>query len=210
MDKGGYQIRDQSKPHFMTFTVVDWVDIFTRKNYRDIVIESLKFCQKQKGLILHGYVLMRKAAPSNHIHVIFQAETGNLSDLVRDFKVFTAKEILRTIENGPESRSDWMLKRFEFAAKSQSRNSKYHGATTRFWEYGNHPEEIFSEKFFWTKLNYIHLNPVRSGIVTKASDYCYSSASNYVRKEGIVDVCIASVPIIDFTKQNSIIEINDW
>ena len=111
MAKGGYQIRDQSKPHFMTFTVVDWVDIFTRKIYRDIIIESLKFCQKQKGLILHGYVIM-----SNHIHVIFQTETGNLSDLVRDFKaasvpVFTAKEIFKTIENGPESRSDWMLKR---------------------------------------------------------------------------------------------------
>lgn len=106
MDKGGYQIRDQSKPHFMTFTVVDWVDVFTRKIYRDVLIDSLKFCQKEKGLILHGYVIM-----SNHIHVIFQTETGNLSDLVRDFKVFTAKEILKSIENGPESRSDWMLKR---------------------------------------------------------------------------------------------------
>jgi REP element-mobilizing transposase RayT len=200
MDNGGYQIRDQSKPHFMTFTVVDWIDIFTRKIYRDLIIESMTFCQKQKGLILHGYVIM-----SNHIHVIFQAETGNLSDLVRDFKVFTAKSILKLIEEGPESRSDWMLKRFEFAAKSQIRNSKY-----QFWEYGNHPEEIFSEKFFWTKLNYIHMNPVRSGIVTKASEYVYSSASNYVRNEGIINVCIPSVPIIDFTKQNSIIEINEW
>ena len=99
---------------------------------------------------------------------------------------------------------------YRFAAKSQSRNSKY-----QFWEYGNHPEEIFSEKFFWTKLNraafrYIHMNPVRSGIITKASDYVYSSALNYVRNEGIIDVCIASVPIIDFTKKNSLIEINEW
>jgi REP element-mobilizing transposase RayT len=113
MEKGGYQIRDQSKPHFMTFTVVDWGgptirDIFTRKIYRDIIIESMKFCQKQKGLILYGFVIM-----SNHIHVIFQAETGDLSDLVRDFKVFTAKKILETIPAGSESRSDWMLKRFE-------------------------------------------------------------------------------------------------
>jgi hypothetical protein len=100
MEKAGYQIRDQSMPHFMTFTVVDWGgptirDIFTHKIYRYIVIESMKFCQKQKGLILHGYVKMRRAALSNHIHVIFQAETGDLSDLVRDFKVFTAKEILK-------------------------------------------------------------------------------------------------------------------
>ncbi len=62
---------------------------------------------------------MPKAAPSNHIHVIFQAETGNLSDLVRDFKaagepVFTAKEILKTIENGPPLRGlclCWCLRR---------------------------------------------------------------------------------------------------
>ena len=66
MEKAGYQIRDQIKPHFMTFTVVDWIDIFTRKIYRDVIINSLKFCQKQKGLIHHGYVIM-----SNHIHVIF-------------------------------------------------------------------------------------------------------------------------------------------
>ena len=116
----------------------------------------MKYCQKDKRLILHGYVIMREAAPSNHIHVIFQTETGNLSDLVRDFKVFTAKKILETISVGPESRSDWMLKRFQFAAQSQSRNSNIHGAATRFWDYGNHPEEIFSENFFWTKMNYIH------------------------------------------------------
>lgn len=184
----------------MTFTVVDWIDVFTRKQYRDILIDSMKFCQKQKGLILHGYVIM-----SNHIHVIFQAETGNLSDLVRDFKVFTAKEILKAIEIGPESRSDWILKRFEFAAKSQSRNSKY-----QFWEYGNHPEEIFSETFFWTKLNYIHMNPVRANIVSKASEYMYSSPSNYVYAKGLLDVTVAPIPIIDFTKQNRIIEINEW
>ncbi|MCA0362977.1 MAG: transposase [Bacteroidetes bacterium] len=184
----------------MTFSVVNWVDVFLRKICLDIIRESLKFCQKQKGLILRGYVIM-----SNHVHVIFQAEKGDLSDLVRDFKVFTAKEILKAIQNGPESRSDWMLKRFEFKARSNQRNSNF-----QFWEFGNHPEEIFSEKFFWTKLKYIHMNSARSGLVSKASDYVYSSASNYVRNEGIVDVAVSSVLIIDFTKPGSIIEINEW
>lgn len=48
---------------------------------------------------------------SNHVHVIFQADKGDLSDLVRDFKVFTAKKILETIQTGNESRQDWMMKR---------------------------------------------------------------------------------------------------
>jgi REP element-mobilizing transposase RayT len=197
--KSGYQIRDQSKPHFMTFTVVDWIDVFSRKIYRDSVIESLKYCQKEKGLILCGYVIM-----SNHIHIIMQRESGSLSDLLKDFKTFTAKQTLALLKEGSESRSDWMLKRFEWASKSHSRNSSY-----QFWKYGNHPEEIFSEKFFWSKLNYIHVNPVRAGIVSKASDYLYSSASNYVRDEGIIDIYRPSLPIIDVLSKSSI-EIGAW
>jgi REP element-mobilizing transposase RayT len=82
----GYKIRDQALPHFITVTVVDWIDVFTRKTYRDCVIECLDFCIKNKGMILYGYVIM-----SNHIHMIIQSSDGNLSDLIRDFKKFTAK-----------------------------------------------------------------------------------------------------------------------
>ncbi len=187
MNENGYQINDQTKAHFITATVVDWVDVFSRKNYKDIVIESLDFCIKNKGMILYGYVIM-----TNHIHMVVQSETGKLSDLLRDFKKFTARKILDTIENEPESRKDWMLKRFEFACRSHSRNEKY-----QFWQYGNHPEEVYTEKFLWQKLDYIHLNPVRAGIVEKASHYLYSSASNYVNGSGILQIQKADNPVID-------------
>ena len=87
--KEGYVIRDQSLPHFLTATIVDWVDAFFRKAYRDCVIECLDFCIKNKGMILYSYVIM-----SNHIHLIIQSTDGILSDLIRDFKKFTAKTIL--------------------------------------------------------------------------------------------------------------------
>jgi REP element-mobilizing transposase RayT len=193
MEENGYKINDQTKVHFITATVVDWVDVFSRKSYRDIVIESLNFCIKNKGMILFGYVIM-----SNHIHLIVQSNEGKLSDLVRDFKKFTAKSILQTIENDSESRRDWMLKRFEFACKSHSRNEKY-----QFWQYGSHPEEIYTEKFLWQKLDYIHLNPVRSGIVEKASHYLYSSASNYVDGKGLLKIEIAQNPVIDVLNPNA-------
>lgn len=199
-DKEGYLIRDQSKAHFITATVVDWVDIFSRKQYKDCIIESLEYCIKSKGMILYGYVIM-----SNHIHLIIQSEENKLSDLIRDFKKFTAKRILNKIENESESRADWMLKRFEFACKSNSRNQKY-----QFWQYGNHPEEIYSEKFFWSKLDYIHLNPVRAGIVLKASHYIYSSASNYVNENGLIEITKADNPIIDVLKPQSMSTINNW
>ena len=99
--KEGYVIRDQTLPHFITSTVVDWIDIFTRQAYRDIVIESLDYCIKNKGMLLYGYVIM-----SNHIHLIIQSEEGKLSDLIRDFKKFTAKNILKKIQNSPESRKE--------------------------------------------------------------------------------------------------------
>ena len=98
-----------------------------------------------------------------------------------------------------------MLKRFEFACKSHSRNEKY-----QFWQYGSHPEEIYSENFFWSKLDYIHLNPVRAGIVCKASHYIYSSASNYVNNIGIIEITKVDNPVIDVLKPISIATIYNW
>ena len=199
-DKEGYIIRDQSKPHFITATVVDWVDVFSRKSYKDCLVESLEYCINNKGMILYGYVIM-----TNHIHLVIESNDDKLSDLIRDFKKFTAKTILNKIETEPESRADWMLKRFEFACKSHSKNEKY-----QFWQYGSHPEEIYSEKFFWSKLDYIHLNPVRAGIVSKASHYIYSSASNYVDDTGIIEITKVDNPVIDVLKPISIATIYNW
>ncbi|TCN59940.1 transposase [Flavobacterium circumlabens] len=196
--KEGYVIRDQNLPHFITSTVVDWIDVFTRQTYRDIVIESFDYCIKNKRMILYGYVIM-----SNHIHLIVQSEDGKLSDLIRDFKKYIAKNILEKIQNSNESRRDWMLERFKLAAQSHQRNKEY-----QFWQYGNHAEEIYSNTFMWSKLDYIHLNPVRAGLVTKASDYIYSSASNYVNDRGLLAIEKADNPVVDvldsksFTKYN--------
>ena len=172
--KEGYVIRDQEKAHFITTTVVDWIDVFARKSHKDVVIDCLAFCVGNKGMLLYGYVIM-----SNHIHLIIQSKDGKLSDLIRDFKKFTAKKVLENIQTEPESRREWMLERFKKATETYSRNTNH-----QFWKYGNHAVEIYSHKFMWSKLDYIHLNPVRAGIVEKASHYSYSSASNYVNNEG--------------------------
>jgi REP element-mobilizing transposase RayT len=196
----GYKIRDQTLPHFVTATVVDWIDVFTRKNYRDIVITCLDFCITNKAMVLYGYVIM-----SNHIHMVVQSGNGELSDLLRDFKKFTSKEILKTIQEEPESRREWMLERFKLATDSHSRNKNY-----QFWQYGNHPEEIYSNKFMWSKLYYIHLNPVRAGIVEKASHYIYSSASNYVSDTGLLKIEKADIPIVDVLNFNNFTKYNEY
>jgi len=84
---GGYKIRNQEAIHFITFSVAEGVDVFTRKDYRDIVLNSLKFCQPKKGLLLHCWCIM-----SNHLHLIISAKDKNLSDVLRDFKKYTSKQ----------------------------------------------------------------------------------------------------------------------
>lgn len=167
----GYKIQDPKGIYFLTFQIVDWVDIFTRKVYKDIVIDSFKFCIENKGLRLFAYVIM-----SNHIHLIAGSREGfNLSDTIRDFKKYTAKLFLESVQEPFESRKDWLLKRFEFAAKKHKRNSQY-----QVWTHENHAIELISNKFIDQKLIYIHENLVSAGIVEKADDYLYSSARNYM------------------------------
>nr|WP_299420275.1 transposase [uncultured Emticicia sp.] len=104
----GYQIINQSAIYYLTFQVVDWIDVFSRQRYRDIILDSYRYSQKEKGLWLYSYAIM-----SNHIHLIAASKDGELSDLVRDIKKFTASKILNTIKTEPESRRESMLKRFE-------------------------------------------------------------------------------------------------
>ena len=179
----GCHILDPSAAYYLTHTVVDWVDVFTRKTHRDIIIDSMKYCREHKGLKIGGYVLM-----SNHLHWLVSAKNGNLSDVIRDFKRHTASHVLKLIKEPTESRSDWILKRFEFAARSNARNGQY-----QFWTHDNHPEFLYSRKFSLQKLNYIHLNPVRAGLVKQPEHWMYSSASNYLCQESLLEIDLMNV-----------------
>jgi len=87
------QYRITGEVYFVTDTVVDWVDIFSRPTYKHIILESLKYCQEQKGLLIYAWVLM-----TNHLHMIVGAnEDNNVSDIMRDFKKFTSKVIINTL-----------------------------------------------------------------------------------------------------------------
>jgi len=106
MSVGGYKIRNPAAIHFMTFVPIsigmEWIDVFTRKEYRDIVLDSIRYCQSEKGLALHSWCLM-----SNHLHLVVSAKNENLSDILRDFKKFTSKQIIEAIiNNKQESRKD--------------------------------------------------------------------------------------------------------
>lgn len=164
-----YQVKDQGAVHFVTFTVHQWADVFTRPIYVDALLESLRYCQKEKGLEIYAWVIM-----TNHCHFILRAKNENLSDVIRDFKKFTSKSIYNAIENNPqESRKNWLLKVLSYEDKIW------------FWEEGYHGEEIYTQAFFDSKVDYIHQNPVRAGIVEKEEEYLNSSAGDiYGIREG--------------------------
>jgi REP element-mobilizing transposase RayT len=167
----GYHIADQNAVYYLTITVQEWVDVFTRKRYRDIIIESLQYCIDNKGLSLYAYVIM-----SNHIHLIARAKEGfELSNIMRDFKRHTSKQILNSIQSEPESRRSWMLNIFSIS------ENKY-----EFWKKDNHPFVLYSNEMIKQKLNYIHQNPVRAGLVREAQEYMYSSASNFASLDVLI------------------------
>lgn len=187
---GGHKIQQQFGLHYLTLTIVGWVDIFSRKAYRDIIIDSLKYCQTQKGLELYAYTIM-----SNHIHLIVKAkeDSKGLSAIIGDFKKFTSKQIIHTIKNSPESRRNWLFHVFKYHAKYNSNNTIY-----QVWIQDNHPIQLVSPKWIQQKITYIHLNAVRAGIVEEAHHYLYASASNYYNGKGLLEVEVIDFGVTDF------------
>ncbi len=112
---------------------------------------------------------------SNHLYLVVSSKKGSLSDVLRDFKKFTSKQLIAAIQNNKqESRREWMLYIFKREREGNSRNKEY-----QFWRQDNQPKECYSQQFTTQKIEYVHDNPVRAGIVDKAEEYIYSSARDY-------------------------------
>lgn len=179
-----YKVRDNSKPYFITTSIIGWVDVFTRKNQKENIVDALKYCQEHKDLIIYSWCLM-----SNHLHMICQSnsEERALSNIMRDFKRYTSKQITNTIIEEAESRRGWMLNYFSSNRPKAKNKSEF-----KVWQDGYHPIVIYSQAVLEEKLDYIHNNPVRANIVEQAEHYLYSSARNYADLDGLLKVEILS------------------
>ena len=174
-----YKFHNPDGLYFVSFATVNWVDVFTRAVYCEIVVDSLKYCQSNLGMQLYCWCLM-----PNHAHLIFRATDGRPAKLLGRFKEFTAKRIVKEIErNVRESRRNWLLRTFEAAGEKSSNVQRY-----QFWQHDNHPIELISNYFIEQKSHYIHQNPVEAGYVTEAHHWKYSSATDYSGGKGLVPV----------------------
>ncbi|RYE31586.1 MAG: transposase [Sphingobacteriaceae bacterium] len=167
--------------YYLTITVVGWIDVFTRKELAEVIVDSLIYCQQKKGLLLYAWCLM----PS-HLHLIVSADEGLLlTDIMRDFKKFTSKAVVAAIKEITESRKEWLLDKFAFAGKVNTKNEDY-----KFWQDGLHAIELESNLFLEQKLDYLHYNPVAAGMVYEPEHYVWSSAINYTGAQGLIDVLL--------------------
>jgi len=176
-----YRVRNPEDVYFITFTIVDWVDVFTRPAYKQLIVDALNHCHENKGLEIYAYCLM-----TNHLHLLVSANhPAYLPDIIRDFKKFTSKQIVKLIEAENESRKEWILYRFEYHALFNTRVENY-----KVWQDGYHGIACDTVKVLVQKLNYIHKNPVRAGIVSEPEHYLYSSAVDYAGYNGMVKLTI--------------------
>ncbi len=175
-----YAIRNQEHFYFVTFTVVYWLDIFIRQEYKNIFIESVKYCQKEKGLLVGAWCIM-----TSHVHLAIATKGENkLEDIIRDLKSYTSRHIRKYMINNPhESRKEWMLWMMEKAGKKNSSNKDF-----QFWQQHNHPIELSTYEILQQRIDYIHSNPVEAGFVGNPSDWLFSSAGDYKGKTGEIDI----------------------
>jgi REP element-mobilizing transposase RayT len=164
--------RGESFPYFITCTIVDWLPIFASDGYCRIVSESLAFLRQSKFTQINAFVLM-----PTHLHAVLWPREGvSLSDVMRDFKRFTSRQISDLAEKLGDQN---FLDVFRRARKRENQTS---ASRYRVWQAGFHPEAIYSEDFARQKIDYIHNNPVRAGLAKTLLDWPYSSSHAYYSK----------------------------
>jgi REP element-mobilizing transposase RayT len=184
-----YKFHNPEGAYFVSFAVVEWLDVFTRNEYKNILLDSLAYCQQSKGMEIYAWCIM-----SNHVHLAFKSIGAfKPEQILGDFKKYTSKEIVKAIKNNPkESRKENLLKVFQEAAMKSSNVTKY-----QFWRHDNMPIEIWSNKVISEKIRYIHNNPVKEGLVYSPEEYVYSSAKDYAGEKGLLnDVVVVDIVIL--------------
>jgi len=161
-----YQVLEPHAPHFITSTVVEWLPVFTSGACCEILLRSLEFCRKKKGLKIHGWVIME-----NHFHAVISGP--QLAQTLADLKKFTAHEILPQLKL---ERREWLPKLLAYYCAAHKKGGQDH----QLWQEGSHPQAILTDETMRQKLDYIHHNPVRRGWVASPEHWRYSSAHEWL------------------------------
>jgi len=162
----------QGNAYYITTSVNKFIKIFKEKKYIDVILKNIKFYKRKYGFKLLAYVIM-----PDHLHLLIfpkQDSVEEVSNRMGDFKRFTSRSLRKQMEK--DKKTIW-LKLFRLDAPKK-KNWQY-----QIWQERFDDLAIYSVKIAKVKINYIHNNPVRKGLVEKAEDYLYSSARNYILED---------------------------
>jgi REP element-mobilizing transposase RayT len=160
-----YRVVEANQAQFITSTIVSWLPVFTTNSSCDVIVESLLYCREQKGLKIHGWVIL-----DNHFHAVVSGP--DIATTISRLKSYTARKI---VERAAEDGRDWLLNQFEHFRR-RNRSSTEH----QVWQEGFHPKAIVSDEIMQQKLTYIHNNPVERGLVSAPEHWRYSSAHEWL------------------------------
>ncbi|MEX0845626.1 MAG: transposase [Balneolaceae bacterium] len=164
MGRSRYKILDSRYPYFITSSIINGYRLLTDNRLRKVIIEGLNFMVGERKVSIYAYVIM-----PNHLHFIAQSE--NLGKHVASFKSYSARRIIDLLEE--RNNFEW-LNRLKHSNTSLKKDRDH-----KLWSDGFHPKQIFSAKVMRQKLNYIHYNPVKAGLVHGEDDWEYSSYGDY-------------------------------
>jgi putative transposase len=152
----------QEWPQFFTATIQEWKHLLKEENYKNIIVDALRFLVKEEKVTINGFVIM-----SNHLHIIWQSKGNNsIQKIQNSFIKHTSKEFKKQLEK------DDNLKAYEVNAIDRKYN---------FWQRDSLNIELFTAAVFNQKLNYIHYNPVKAGLCNLPEEYHFSSALYYAK-----------------------------
>lgn len=184
-----YKTTEKDKGYFVTFTVTEWEKVLLDDDFKIIVTDAIRHCQLNRDLLLYAYCIM-----PNHVHLIVQSDgKESVSEILRDLKKHTSKEIVKKLQSSSTPENKRILSVFKAAGEKLKRIKGY-----KVWIDGNRPVVLFSNKFIWQKLQYIHDNPVSAGLASGQLDYKFCSARNYAEMKGVLDVHLIDPPVITY------------
>jgi len=163
MDK--FQISRDSQALYITLVAKDRLSVFRSDALKKVSCEALNEARNSGGFLIFAYVIM-----PDHLHLI-TSQPKSSAEVLRYVKGITGRRVINYLKDGNYQSSLAKLQHPEWKRKH----------TYSLWQQEKNVFSIFSEAAFMQKVNYIHLNPVRAGLVERAIDYRWSSARIWQR-----------------------------
>jgi len=152
---------------YTTCTIIEWYDLLIEERNVEVILSSFRFHVNQGRIIIYGFVIM-----PNHFHILYEVVSPFFnSNIKQSLQGFTSKELLKSMSKD---------EKYMFCVEKSNRRFQ-------IWKSPSLSVPIFSDKFIFQKLNYIHNNPKKAGLVKDNFDYRLCSYRSYKERKSEFD-----------------------